>query len=154
MTAINPDKLNRTHNLLTGWHDKMDQACAADGVITVNATDVDELKQALSDIDETHHMLNIQWQMEQATIDIDEHIRLVKQAGAMAIALLAEQGRKYGLRVMTQNSLTRTSDAAFELMRYVLADVDTDTQKAFADRLATNCRSIDEIDSMRDRYSK
>ena len=57
MAEVNPDKMNRAYNLLTGWHDKMDQACARDGIISVNKSDVAELKQALNDLDELHSSL-------------------------------------------------------------------------------------------------
>ncbi|MBO6773804.1 MULTISPECIES: hypothetical protein [unclassified Thalassospira] len=57
MAEANPDKMNRAYNLLTGWHDKMDQASAGDGSITVNKSDVAELKQALDDLDELHSSL-------------------------------------------------------------------------------------------------
>ncbi|MFX4226341.1 MAG: hypothetical protein ACFHHU_00195 [Porticoccaceae bacterium] len=149
MTAAPPDKLNNVHNVLTGWHDQMSQACSTDGLISVNASDVAELKQALADLAEAQQLRDLKEQMAQFTVDEKLHEQMVQRAGAVAITALAEQGRKYGLSIVTQNTRDKTSDAAFDLMSWLLADTDAATRREFADRLAINCKSPEQIQNTR-----
>lgn len=45
MNSFNPDRLNNVYNVLTGWQEVMERAIAdADGVITVNSSDVPYLE--------------------------------------------------------------------------------------------------------------